>query len=429
MRIVLFTHHNPCPPRSGAQQRIFELLIALRELEIEVHLAGSAVLSHNLWTVESRAELQSKGLCKSIYVFNEPRQAWIMNILSRTARRVKGAVFKQTHEHTRRVLDCTTPPLRRWFADVVRKTQPESVLIHYVWFSPLISNHKSRFSGVRTILESQDLVTLNLAMNAMLDPFIRTGPVFQPYSVPEEALDLRFYERREATAHPLEFEAIDRFDVTLAISEEEAAAMRERTRHTEVFAVSTPMAPRELHTGHGELALFPMGPHPFNLQGYAWFLRKVLPLILKKCPDFQLGVSGLLYWDLTLEYHPQVRLLGFVANQSELWSMGRMLLNPNFGGTGQPIKTIEAMAAGLPPIILRRFAGTAPIEHGISGFIADDEKEFASYCIELWRDRALCSKMGRHAVDAVRTACSREKFANELGNVLLRDVTAPSHPH
>jgi hypothetical protein len=60
------------------------------------------------------------------------------------------------------------------------------------------------------------------------------------------------------------------------------------------------------------------------------------------------------YWDKGYEArYVEAGLAGRVFlfhDRGDLWIMGRFLVNPVFGGTGQPIKTIEAMGQVLPPL-------------------------------------------------------------------------------
>jgi glycosyltransferase involved in cell wall biosynthesis len=67
------------------------------------------------------------------------------------------------------------------------------------------------------------------------------------------------------------------------------------------------------------------------------------------------------------------------------------------GKTGQQIKIVEAMAHGLPVVVTRAAAESAPLQHGQTGLVANDAAEFAAYVIQLWRDRELCQAMGRQA--------------------------------
>jgi len=413
LNVLVFTPHNPHPVRSGAHRRILEMLRGLRDAGARVTLAGVAGLStENRWSAEASRWLEENGLCESVTVLDEPLPTFSEKLWRRLTKAAGPTGTPPT-------LDLATPRMRAWFAALTRARRFDWIFVNYAGFAGLLPS-ALRTRG--TILETHDLVTLHGAMRAKLEAHLPVGPVFSPDAVGAEALELSFARSSGIAAHPLEFEAIDRFDVTLAISEEEAGIMRDHTRHTIVHTIGTPISPAQNRRPHGPLALFPMGPHTFNLQGYAWFVRRVLPLIEGECPDFCLGVSG--FYHTTLEYHPRVRILGFVADATQLWSLGRMLVNPNYAGTGQPIKTIEGMAAGLPAVILKHFSGGAPIQHAVSGFIANDEVGFAEYCVRLWRDPSMCWDMGTHAMSAVEKECSPADVARTLGCILQSSATS-----
>lgn len=411
-RVLIFTPSDPVPCHSGAQRRILELLFALRELGAEVHMTGCGSLS--AWRPESIAWLKDNGLSSRVSILPKSGSP-VARVVSRTRRFVRRRLSRLS-SRSEPLLNLATPAMRAWFKELLEAQAFDHAVIQYAWYGSLVLDSGAA-ARPRSILESQDLVTVNDTMRRSLDPHIGRGPVFSPGSMPEDTIDLRFYDRPRFEAHASEFRAIDRFDATLAITEADATVMRAHTRHTQVFSLPTPAIPAE-RRAHGPLALLPMGPHPFNLQGYAWFLRKVMPLIRAECPEFQLGVTGILYRHLKLERDPQVRVLGFIDDPGEMWKWGRMLVNPVFGGTGQPIKTIEAMAAGLAPVVLERFARAAPITHGVNGFVAGNESEFAHYCVLLWKDPARCTAMGALAMEAVRNECSREKFTRQLQQVL-----------
>lgn len=417
MKVLAFAPFNPASCRSGAHRRMIEVLVALRELGAKVELASRDGLPEDPWTEESKEWLRGNSLCCDIHLFSQPRVSLCERVLRRLRHEAR-ARRKGATDDT--VADHTTARMRRWFQGVASRFAADRVLINYACFADLVAAPTQR-RRLHAVLDAHDFVSLNDKMCIALAEHMPAGPVFSPQVVAECALDLRFYDLPSMTVSTAEFSAIDRFDAALAITEQEATLMRSKTTRARIIAAPTPANPRAAALATGTLALFPMGPHPFNLQGYAWFIRKVLPLMKGRARAFELTVSGALYRRMALAYHPQVRNLGFVAEPSVLWSLGRMLINPVFGGTGQPIKTIEAMAAGLAPIVLERFAEAAPIVHGVNGFVAKDETDFAEYCSALWNDPERCRDMGRLAREAVAVTCSRELFARQLKCALDSD--------
>ena len=70
---------------------------------------------------------------------------------------------------------------------------------------------------------------------------------------------------------------------------------------------------------------------------------------------------------------------------------------------------LEAMASGLP--ILGNRHPTSPIEHEVSGFLADEPEALRAYAQRLLEDRELAHRMGDAARQAVARLFPAAKFA------------------
>lgn len=75
---------------------------------------------------------------------------------------------------------------------------------------------------------------------------------------------------------------------------------------------------------------------------------------------------------------------------------------------GYNMATMEAMAAGLP--VLGNRHPTSPIEHGVSGFLADDPEELRPYAQRLLADRELSARLGAAARQAAGRLFSSTRF-------------------
>jgi glycosyltransferase involved in cell wall biosynthesis len=165
-------------------------------------------------------------------------------------------------------------------------------------------------------------------------------------------------------------------------------------------------------------SLLPVGNNPFNVQGYVYFVRRVLPSVRARCPDFVLRVTGPCCHRLSPV--EGVDLAGFVPDLAAALARARFLVCPVFGGTGQQIKIIEAMAHGVPVVALEAAAQSSPMRHGVNGLVARDAEEFAEHVCRLWTDRALCRQLGAAARETVARECSRERLVEQLSQLLLR---------
>jgi len=391
------------------------MLFALRSAGSSVHLASCESTTENPWTDQARAWLAQEACVDGLSVFTQPARRPLRGLPERAWSYMKRRAGGLAQRVEPSASDSTTVEMRRWFRQLVAGRSWDRIVMNYVGFSPLLPESTR---GARTVLETHDLVSLHAKMSRAIARYIPDGPIFEPDALPEHALELGFYDDLALQADDAEYRGIDRYDVALAITTSEAVAMRAHTRHARIVTIPMPGVPAARRAEHGTSALFPMGPHAFNLQGYAWFVRRVLPRIRIACPGFELGVSGTLYRHTTLTYRENVRILGFVADPRQLWGLARFLVNPVFGGTGQPIKTIEGMASGIPPVILERFAHAAPVQHGVNGFIARDEHDFADHCVHLWNDPQLCWRMGQAAIETIERTCSRAQFVTQVSEAL-----------
>lgn len=85
---------------------------------------------------------------------------------------------------------------------------------------------------------------------------------------------------------------------------------------------------------------------------------------------------------------------------------------------GYNMATLEAMAAGLP--VLGNRHPSSPVEHGISGFLADDPRELNHYARLLLQNRELAGRMGEAARKKVGECFPLEKFARQFRRSIMK---------
>lgn len=90
----------------------------------------------------------------------------------------------------------------------------------------------------------------------------------------------------------------------------------------------------------------------------------------------------------------------------------------DFSRSKSPTKLFEYMACGKPTVATN--FGEAPrfIEHGVSGFVASTEQEFASCCFVLLNDPQLRKSMGRNARRKIETEYNISSAASKLSQIL-----------
>jgi glycosyltransferase involved in cell wall biosynthesis len=408
--------HNLWPPRTGAHRRGLEFLGGLRELGCRVELASSTLSTDTPWEPSSVEGLKAAADAVHLYEaapadyayrerlrkFYEPDYLWL-------------PVVRRLHPLGRREppLDTrmhTPPGMRRWFDRVVGEFAPDAIVMNYAYWDRLIDH--ARLKSVRTVIDTIDLLSLNVRMQkavrqSLPSPLSLAG-------VGEEVLREDFFERQRLSASAAEFRIYDRYDCSVAITASEAEAIRRRTRRTKVVLVPMTQEPRHVRNRYADPPLFPFGPNFFNTQGYLYFVKRVLPLVRAEAPSFELRVTGF-YGDI-IPPDPVEGIIfaGFLPDLKEAYEGAGFAVCPVFGGTGQQVKIVEAMAHGVPVVALKPAADRSPLLHGVNGLVAHDAEEFAAHVVSLWNDRELCRRLGGAARETIVAGFSRETLLRGL---------------
>jgi glycosyltransferase involved in cell wall biosynthesis len=119
-----------------------------------------------------------------------------------------------------------------------------------------------------------------------------------------------------------------------------------------------------------------------------------------------------------------VRWIGSVTGAPKLERLGRAraLLCPISWEEPGATNVVEAFACGTPVIGMRRGALPALIEHGVTGYLADDETEFAGYMARAGEiDPAACRRAAEERFGAGRMA---EAYLDAYAQVIARSNRA-----
>jgi glycosyltransferase involved in cell wall biosynthesis len=134
----------------------------------------------------------------------------------------------------------------------------------------------------------------------------------------------------------------------------------------------------------------------------------------------------------TYEDGERIRWVGAVCGRAKQELVGRAsaLLAPVRWTEPGATAAVEALACGTPVIAMRRGAFAAIVEHGVTGFLADDERELADY---LWRageiDPAACRRAVEERFSAATMASAYtslyEQVIARAGGQAVRPQTLP----
>lgn len=303
----------------------------------------------------------------------------------------------------------------RWFNRLVEELNPDLIVMNYAYFDCIV-NERTR-AGRKCIMEMHDLVTLNEKMQASFRESVGLERMAEG-DIPEFMLDPDCYQNWEFNADPAEFKIYDKYDYTLCISEKERFLVQQHSPETKAVYLPMTQAVAAIENRYDGNALLTLGPNAFNLQGYYFFLNRVLPHITSKQPDFRLDVTGNFFFNFSPRTTPGIQYRGFVTDLRNYYESSAFFVCPVFGGTGQQVKVVEAMAHGLPVVALDKIATNSPIRHGVNGLIARCEEEFAHHVLHLWQDRRLCRRLGEEARRTVAAEFNPERLVNGLTPLL-----------
>jgi GT2 family glycosyltransferase/ADP-heptose:LPS heptosyltransferase/glycosyltransferase involved in cell wall biosynthesis/SAM-dependent methyltransferase len=391
-KMLVFFPHNPWPPKTGAHQRCLAMLKGFSSLGFDITLASSTQYSDSPWTPDSIASLQ-RDYGVHVHVYHPADSDLIVKRSPRydTPSQIDWGLY-------------TPLGLKEDFRRCFTQLDPDIVMISYAYWAGLVGGME--FSKALRLIDTHDLVTLNQNMRQHLCSRL-SARSFSP-----EILAEHFFSEIETPGLTEECEIYDRFDYTIAISAADAQRIAENSHRTRIIHIPMTFTPVALKNTYSSAPIFVVGDNPFNLQAYYYFIAKVLPQIRKQEDKFVLKVGG--YGSANWSPVDGVEILGPIADLPSLYADACFAVCPMIGTTGQQIKIVEAMAHGLPVVALRNAAMHSPIEHGVSGFIAEDAESFAGWTSFLYQRRDICREMGAHARETIRKNFSEGRLRSQL---------------
>jgi glycosyltransferase involved in cell wall biosynthesis len=121
--------------------------------------------------------------------------------------------------------------------------------------------------------------------------------------------------------------------------------------------------------------------NPFNVQGIKWFLDFVFPYLNS---NISITFCGKMLSGLSADYCSKIIQSGittieFAEDIDALYARVKVIMVPILGGTGMKIKTVEAMAHGIPVVSTLFGVDGFPDKFENGTLVSDNPIEFASY--------------------------------------------------
>lgn len=211
-----------------------------------------------------------------------------------------------------------------------------------------------------------------------------------------------------------EHTAARRAEVSVLLNDAEGAQLRTATGAD--VRVVPPWVPQRPTADHGwdgrpEFVFAGLLSLPHNHDGLMWFLREGLPVLLQQRPDARLHVVGrgasTVLTDAAAAYGDRVVVHGFVPDLDEAMMSRAALINTLRFGSGVKIKTLDALARGVP-IVATEFGAegiTATSRPGLT--IVSDAAEAGRVLA------GLCDPAERQRHSEGARAFYQEKFSQE----------------
>ncbi len=384
-----------------------EMLRVLKEVGCDTVLAATRRYSDTDWTREAREHVLER-FVEDVVIYET---TWTDDLFMKGLRGWEYLTGAERQFNSRYY---NPPGMRRWFFRLVESVDPDVIWMNYLRWTPLIDCRSSK--GRLKVVDIHDFLSLSDKMRGVLRKHWtvqQNGSI----SISEEALEESFYEQRHLQPSQEELSAVDHYDYAFTLSETQNRIVDAESSRTQALHVPVTHPVVEGKSKSREVALMVASDNPFNVQGYQYFIQKVLPIVMHKIPDFHLEVAGNIKDLVSGDVPDGVELRGFVEDIGEFYSRGCVAVCPTFGGTGQQVKVVEAMAHGVPVTTLANATNVSSVIADETGFVCRDADEFAEAIIRLWNHPECVEKMGRNARQHVADTFSTRAVKKKLTDV------------
>ncbi len=275
----------------------------------------------------------------------------------------------------------------------------------------LIEVDHLQMAFVRRFIPEIPAVLVNHNIEGDLHPFWMTDR----WSAPELAVWRSFAEISRRNSRRIELHNSLGFGAKLFISAADAARVDDSCPK---YLLPVPMhisaRTKPFHTDRFEILWLGGFDWPPNAEGARWFMQHVWPKFLDLTDtEVKLRLVGGSPPEELRSYadDPRVEVPGYVLDISAAKRRSDVLIAPLLTGSGVRVKTIEAMAAGLPVVATTKGYEGLDAVAGRDLLVADDPEGFARGLARLADSVALRQQLSRAAVDYVARHHDPERVA------------------
>ena len=389
-KVLFVTTRIPYPPWEGHQIRTYNLLKRVCD-EHDVHLV-SFVRSD-----EDPAHADHlRTLCHSVDLIPIPCDQSKLTLMTT----LFAGVITQTPFVVRKYF---SPAMEDQIRALIKQESPD--LIHFdmlplAQYLPLCGN-------IPTVLNDHNVESLLVERRAEAAS-----------SLPQKI----FFSNQAPKLEKFEAYATQNATEVLACSQDDAEILSQMGQGKEIHIIANGVdveqfTPSERVQVDRNTMIFVGGMGWFpNKDGMNFFIREVLPLILKENPDARLTVVGKSEGlDIPDTLQDKVITTGFVEDFRPLVHAAGVYVLPLRVGSGTRLKLLEAMAMGKAIVSTRIGAEGVILDHGENILLADPPEAIADAVLKLMQSDDLRNRLGK----AARVQAEKLYDWRILGNKLL----------
>ena len=159
---------------------------------------------------------------------------------------------------------------------------------------------------------------------------------------------------------------------------------------------------------------------PHNISAVEYIYQRIMPELIKINENIQFHIVGANPIKLIKEMNGKnnTQVLGFVENLYDKLIESDLFVAPIFFSAGIQNKVLEAMSVGLPVITTQNISNSLNTQYGNEIIVANDEKEFIKYILNMLDNCGLRERIGRNGRKFVRDNFNRKKISQEIEKTL-----------
>lgn len=382
MRILMLCPSLPYPPHQGGALRNFGLLYGL-------HAAGhhTTLLSFN-GAHHAMQPTPLDTICERIATVPSPIRS--------QAQRLRDMIASPEPDLMRRLASSS---FRRQLIEILQGEAFDLVQFEGLEMAGYLPDVRQHQPSARLCYDAHNA---EYRLQENIFSVDRSDPRHWPaaaYSL-VQAQRIRHFER----------EVCRQVDCVLAVSEEDAAALRPFRPDGRVavipngiFAADYEASVEQLDLGENVLVFTGKMDYRPNVDAMLWFTADILPLVQSRVPTTRLYIVGQQPHRRleALRDKEHIALTGWVANVTPFLHAADVYVAPLRMGSGTRLKILEAMAAGCAIVATPLAAAGLPDEVRSTLVIAQDAPRMAQTIIDLLQNQEHRAKLSRMAKEIV----------------------------